>query len=161
MDETFHLNWSFIALREKTTTILGRIKFAHTTTFNISVHHFWADAIWSTFTWSMSAKVVLHRRKIYIINNYSTRVCWIWDDYSQLGATLLVGYNHLISNKREWNNCFIKNAHKISLNLPDLILLEQTGKDKGLPLFTCHMSIKTVNAQTDSPGLHERKVKTL
>ena len=63
-----------------------------------------------------------------------------------------VGYemidNHLISNKREWNNCFIKNAHKI---------LEQTGKDKGLPLFTCHTSIKTVNARTDSPGpgLHE------
>ena len=27
--------------------------------------------------------------------------------------------NHVISNKREWNNCFIKNAHKISLNLPD------------------------------------------
>ena len=26
---------------------------------------------------------------------------WIW-----------VGYNHLISNKREWNNCFIKNAPK-------------------------------------------------
>ena len=25
---------------------------------------------------------------------------------------------HLKSNKREWNNCFIKNAHKISLNLP-------------------------------------------
>ena len=32
---------------------------------------------------------------------------------SQLGATRLVGYNHLISNKREWNNCFIKNAPKI------------------------------------------------
>ena len=41
----------------------------------------------------------------------------------------MVGYNHLISNKREWNNCFTKNAHKISLNLPDLILLEQTGLD--------------------------------
>ena len=27
---------------------------------------------------------------------------------SQRGATRLVGYNHLISNKREWNNCFIK-----------------------------------------------------
>ena len=38
---------------------------------------------------------------------------------SQLGATRLVGYNHFISNKRECNNCFIKNAHKISLNLPD------------------------------------------
>ena len=23
--------------------------------------------------------------------NYSTRACWIWDDYSQLGATRLVG----------------------------------------------------------------------
>ena len=56
-----------------------------------------------------------------------------------------VGYE-IISNKREWNNCFIKNAHKI---------LEQTGKDKGLPLFTCHTSIKTVNARTDSPGLRE------
>ena len=61
-------------------------------------------------------------------------------------------YNHLISNKREWNNCFIINAHKI---------LEQTRKDKRLPLFTCHMSIKTVNARTESPGLHERKIKTL
>ena len=30
---------------------------------------------------------------------------------SQLGATRLVGYNHL---KREWNNCFIKNASKLT-----------------------------------------------
>ena len=35
------------------------------------------------------------------------------------------------------------------MNPPDFILLEQTGKDKGLPLFTCHTSIKTVNVQTD------------
>ena len=35
--------------------------------------------------------------------------------------TRLVGYNHLISNKREWNNCFIKKAHKISRILPVLI----------------------------------------
>ena len=32
---------------------------------------------------------------------------------SQLGATRLVGYDHLVSSKREWNNCFIKNAPKI------------------------------------------------
>ena len=32
---------------------------------------------------------------------------------SQFGATRLFRYNHLISNKREWNNCFIKNAHKV------------------------------------------------
>ena len=34
----------------------------------------------------------------------------------------LVGYNHLVSNKREWNNCFTKNAHKISSALPTLFL---------------------------------------
>ena len=45
------------------------------------------------------------------VNNYSTSARWIW-----------VGYNHLISNKREWNNCFIKNAHKISWNLPTLFV---------------------------------------
>ena len=38
-----------------------------------------------------------------LINNYSTSARWIW-----------VGYNHLISNKREWNNCFVKNAAVIT-----------------------------------------------
>ena len=37
------------------------------------------------------------------------------------GATYLIRYNHLISNKRGWNNCFIKNAHRISRILPDFI----------------------------------------
>ena len=55
---------------------------------------------------------------------------------SQRGTKRRVGYNHLISNKRGWNNCFIKNAHEISMNLADFILLEQTGKEDGLPLFT-------------------------
>ena len=40
---------------------------------------------------------------------------------SQRGAKRRVGYSHLISNKREWNNCFIKNAQKISRILPDFI----------------------------------------
>ena len=33
-----------------------------------------------------------------------------------------VGYNHLISNKREWNKCFIKNHQQILL---DFAWLEQ------------------------------------
>ena len=37
----------------------------------------------------------------------------------------LVGYNHLISNKREWNNCFIKNNREILLDLADFALQEQ------------------------------------
>ena len=41
---------------------------------------------------------------------------------SQRGTKHWVGYNHLISNKCEWNNCFIKNAHKISGNLPTLFV---------------------------------------
>ena len=49
-------------------------------------------------------------RRSGIFNNYSTSACWIW-----------VGYNHLISNKLEWNNCFIKNARKILRILPDFI----------------------------------------
>ena len=82
-----------------------------------------------------------------------TIIPWVRVGYemvdSQLDAKRLFGHIHLISNKHEWNNCFIKNALKISINLPDFIWLEQTGKDKGLQHFTCHTSIKTVNARTD------------
>ena len=45
--------------------------------------------------------------------------------YSQGGATL-IGYNHFISNKLKWNNCFIKNNQDILLDLPDFALQEQT-----------------------------------
>ena len=44
----------------------------------------------------------LHRYHAFsppLINNYSKSARWIW-----------VGYNHLISNKREWNNRFLTNA---------------------------------------------------
>ena len=33
--------------------------------------------------------------------------------------------NHLISNKGEWNNCFIKNNQEILLYLADFALQEQ------------------------------------
>ena len=44
---------------------------------------------------------------------------------SQRGAKRRVGYNHLISNKREWNNCFIKNHQQILLDFADFAWLEQ------------------------------------
>ena len=37
----------------------------------------------------------------------------------------LFGYNHLIPNKCEWNNCFIKNHQEILLDLVDFALQEQ------------------------------------
>ena len=46
---------------------------------------------------------------------------WIWDDR----FTHLVGYNHLISNKRKWNNCFIENNQEILLDLTDFAVQEQ------------------------------------
>ena len=36
-----------------------------------------------------------------------------------------VGYNHLISNKCKWNNCFIKNNQEKLLDLADFALQEQ------------------------------------
>ena len=52
------------------------------------------------------------------------------------------------------------------MNLPDFILLEQTGKDKRLPLFTCHTSLGTLRTdnavvwKTRGPrvGLGEHRV---
>ena len=44
---------------------------------------------------------------------------------NQRGAKRRVGYNHLISNKREWNNCFIKNHQQILLDFADFAWLKQ------------------------------------
>ena len=46
---------------------------------------------------------------------------------SQRGAKRRVSYNHLVSNKREWNNSFffIKNHQQILLDFADFAWLEQ------------------------------------
>ena len=44
---------------------------------------------------------------------------------SQRGAKRRVGYNNLISNKREWNNCFIKNHQQILLEFANFAWLDQ------------------------------------
>ena len=49
-----------------------------------------------------------------------------------------VGYNHLISNKREWNNCFIRNHQEILLDLADFILQEQPEDNLMIKLFVGH-----------------------
>ena len=43
----------------------------------------------------------------------------------QGGATLLIGYDHFISNTLKWNGCFIKNNQDILLDLIDFALQEQ------------------------------------
>ena len=44
---------------------------------------------------------------------------------SQRGAKRRVGYNHLVCNKREWNNCFFKNHQLLLLDFADFAWLEQ------------------------------------
>ena len=68
---------------------------------NVSIHECW-KAITKKETW---------RTPFRIFNNYSTSSGWIW-----------VGYNHLISNKREWNNCFIKTPTKYREFFPTLFV---------------------------------------
>ena len=60
---------------------------------------------------STSTTIISHAQ-VKIINNYSTK------------APTLTIY-HLISNKCEWNNCFIKTDQEILLDLTDFGLQEQ------------------------------------
>ena len=53
---------------------------------------------------------------------------------SQRGAKRRVGYNHLISNKREWNSCFIKNNPEILLDRADFVLQEQPENNLMVPI---------------------------
>ena len=57
---------------------------------------------------------------------------------SQRGAQRRVGYNHLISNKYEWNNCFINNAHKISRILPDFQLVFNFEQTRTVNIYGKH-----------------------
>ena len=41
-----------------------------------------------------------------LFNNYSVSPRWIWSDKITNKRAARVGYNHFISNKGEWNNCF-------------------------------------------------------
>ena len=45
--------------------------------------------------------------------------------YLTIIPLVLVGYDHLISNKREWNNFFIKNNQEMLLDHADFALQEQ------------------------------------
>ena len=64
--------------------------------FSISLHNNWLG---------------LHLRQLY--NNYSMSPSWIWNDKITNERVARVGYNHFISNKGEWNNCFSKFSNQV------------------------------------------------
>ena len=57
---------------------------------------------------------------------------------SQRGAWRRIGYNHLISNKHEWNNCFIKNNQELLLDHADFALQEQAEDNLMMVFFLEH-----------------------
>ena len=50
-----------------------------------------------------------------IYNNYSMSPSWIWSDKITNEGVARVVYNHFISNKGEWNNCFSKFSNRVLL----------------------------------------------
>ena len=48
-----------------------------------------------------------------IYNNYSMSPSWIWSDKITNERVARVGYNHFISNKGKWNNCFSKFSNRV------------------------------------------------
>ena len=63
----------------------------------------------------------------WIINNYSMNSSWIWSDKITNERVARVGYNHFMSNKGEWNNCFSKFSNRV---LPPIFIstILQSGK---------------------------------
>ena len=48
-----------------------------------------------------------------LYKNYSMSPSWIWIDKITNERGARVGYNHFISNKGEWNNCFSKFSNRV------------------------------------------------
>ena len=48
-----------------------------------------------------------------LYNNYSMSPSWIWSDKITNERVARVGYNHFISTKGEWNNCFSKFSNRV------------------------------------------------
>ena len=67
------------------------------------------------------------QKRVFIYNNYSMNPSWIWSDKITNECVARVGYNHFISNKGEWNNCFSKFSNRV-LPLIFIPTILQSGK---------------------------------
>ena len=62
-------------------------------------------------SWSARFRLTTHYHRLF--NNYSMSSSWIWSDKIANERVARVGYNHIISNKGEWNNCFSKFSNRV------------------------------------------------
>ena len=65
-----------------------------------------------------------------IFNNYSIRPSWIWSDKITSERVARFGYNHFISKKGEWNDCFSKFSNRV---LPPILKILKIFK---VPLWS-------------------------
>ena len=59
---------------------------------------------------------------------------WIWSDKITTECVAWVGYNHFISNKGEWNNCFSKFSNRVLPRIFISTILQESGKSIQLPV---------------------------
>ena len=63
-------------------------------------------------------------------NNYSMSPSWIWSDKITNEREARVGYNHFISNKGKWNNCFSKFSNRVLPPIFISTILQSVRKEK-------------------------------
>ena len=73
---------------------------------------------------------------VIINNNYIMSPSWIWSDKITNEPVERVGYNHFISNKGEWNNCFSKFSNRVlpPIFISTILQIETSGKSIQLPV---------------------------
>ena len=94
--------------------------------------------------------------QIRLNNNYSMSPGYIWSDKITNERVARVGYNHVISNKGEWNNCFSKFSNRV---LPPIFIstifqsvrkeLTTSGHTRPAPAITWSLHNKKLN-ESDS-----------
>ena len=69
-------------------------------------------ASWCNDILEKNERLPRERSWLLTYNNYSISPSWIWSDKITIERVARVGYNHFISNKGEWNDCFSKFSNR-------------------------------------------------
>ena len=77
-----------------------------------------------------------------IYNNYSMSPSWIWSDKITNERLARVGYNHFISNKGEWNNCFSKFSNRVLPPIFISTILQSVRKENLAHYFPCDVKLR-------------------
>ena len=65
-----------------------------------------------------------------VYNNYSMSPSWTSSDKITNERVARVGYNHFISNKGKWNNCFSKFSNRVLQPIFISTILQSVRKEK-------------------------------